>query len=421
MLQRFTLLCISGGLILATGCNKPTPEPKAPAAPTTATPAPAQPPAAPPAKPDDPAAVAELEKAKVILTRNAAGNVERADCKEAALSDAQLELFKGLPSLTYLSLENSEVTNSGLGTLAGIVPQLKTLGLRKCTAVSDEGLGQLKTLTNLEQLLLLYSRITDAGMPYVADLKGLRALDLRGCTQITDAGLAEVGKISTLVDLKLRNFELTDAGVKHLANLKLRTLEIEDANSVTSDGMVHLAGMTDLTKLNLMRTHIDDKGLESLAGMKKLRDLRLRGTSIDGSGLKHVLGSKDTLVYLDISETPFGSEGMPTIAEFKNLETLEMWAALIRDDDVPNLLGLTKLRDLSLEQCSRLTSAGLAKLAALPSLESLNIKQTRIDDDGLIELSKAPKLMSIDVSNTEISDSAIDKFKEARPKSTVTY
>ncbi|HVJ69529.1 MAG TPA: hypothetical protein VM510_16245, partial [Caulifigura sp.] len=215
MLQRITHLSVLCGLLLLAGCNKPAPAPTTPS--NTATPA-SQPPATPPAKPDDPASIAELQKAKVILEANAAGNVTKADCKEAALTDAQLPLFKGLPSLINLSLENSEVTNAGLGTLAGIVPQLEILSLRKCTAITDEGLGQLKTLPNLRSLQLLYSRITDAGMPYVVELKGLKALDLRGCTQITDDGLADVGKCEGLTDLKLRNFELTNEGLKHLSN-----------------------------------------------------------------------------------------------------------------------------------------------------------------------------------------------------------
>jgi hypothetical protein len=112
---------------------------------------------------------------------------------------------------------------------------------------------------------------------------------------------------------------------------------------------------------------------------------------------------------------------MSAIAELKNLDNLEMWAALIEDEDLKHLLGLSKLRDLSLEQCSRLTSEGLSKLAALPNLEVLNLKQTRLDDDGLIALSKAPKLMTIDISNTSVTDSAIDKFKAEKPGRNVTY
>ena len=66
-------------------------------------------------------------------------------------------------------------------------------------------------------------------------------------------------------------------------------------------------------------------------------------------------------------------------------------------------------------------NARAATLAALPALEILNLKQTRLDDDGLNALSKAPKLMTIDISNTSVADSAIENFKAAKPGRNVTY
>ena len=47
---------------------------------------------------------------------------------------------------------------------------------------------------------------------------------------------------------------------------KLRTLALEDA-SITDAGLAHLAGLTELDDLDLMRVHISDKGLAHLKNL----------------------------------------------------------------------------------------------------------------------------------------------------------
>jgi hypothetical protein len=84
-------------------------------------------------------------------------------------------------------------------------------------------------------------------------------------------------------------------------------------------------------------------------------------------------------------------------------------------------LGLSRLRDLNLEQCNQVTGAGIAQLVQLPALERLNLKQTGVDDAGLELLAGAPQLKYVDIRNTSISDAAIDKFKTAKPDCEVNY
>jgi hypothetical protein len=116
-----------------------------------------------------------------------------------------------------------------------------------------------------------------------------------------------------------------------------------------------------------------------------------------------------------------GSAAMPTLAEFKNLETLEMWFATITDDDLAQLAGMTKLKELNLEQCSGITNAGMANLLKIPSIQILNLKQTKIDDAALEELAKMPNLVDLNIANTAVTDAGVEKFKAAKPKCEVKY
>jgi hypothetical protein len=446
MFRHVLPLSLAGLMAVVAGCEKPATipgtsgEPKAapqgsevvskdaasdvaPARPAEEVSKPAPPPEAPkpaPAPTDVAASVAELEKLGCKLTKNGQGNVIQADCKPATLSDEQVKLLEGLPSLENLSLENAKITNDGLASVAKL-PRLKVLSLRRCSRLTDDALVHLVGLESLEQLLLLYAPFTDAGMTHVAKLKSLRALDLRGCLQTGDGGLEQIKNLPNLVDLKIRSNGVTDAGLAHLAGMKLRVFEIEDANQITDAGLKNFAGMTDLTKVNFMRVRIGDSGLENFTNCKKLKDVRLRGTSIDGSGLKALHGSKGTLTYLDISETAFGSAAMDNLVPLTNLETLDMWFATIEDADLAKLAGMTKLKNLTLEQCRNLTNAGVEQIAKLPALETLNLNQTRIDDGALELLAKVPNLKSLEIKNTSVSDAAIEKLKAAKPNCEVSY
>lgn len=361
-----------------------------------------------------------LEKMGCLVTYDDKGRATKVDCKAAELNDEQVEILKGLPDLVDLSLENSAVTNDGLKILEEM-PQLKSLSLRRCAQVTDDGLVHLKALVNLERLLLLYTTVTDAGMVHLQPLTHLKLLDLRGCMQIGDGAMAQIKSLPELTDLKIRTNALTDQGLLELKDMDLTVFELEDAGKVTNAGIEALKGMTNLKKLNLMRIGVDDAALKNFENCKQLRDVRLRGTAVDGSGLVSLVGSKDTLTYLDLNETAFGSDAMANLVPFTNLETLELWFARITDDDLAQLAGMTKLKSLNLEQCTRVTSAGMDHLLKLPALEVLNLKQTRVEDEALDVLAKCSKLKELDLRNTSIGDEALEKFKAAKPDCKVIF
>ena len=93
-------------------------------------------------------------------TRSDQGQVVMVALRKSRATDNDLAMLRQFPALDRLSLP-SAITDSGLKHLEGL-PNLTSLDLQN-TQVSDEGLSVIKTLPKLVQLYIHGSRITDAG------------------------------------------------------------------------------------------------------------------------------------------------------------------------------------------------------------------------------------------------------------------
>jgi hypothetical protein len=104
--------------------------------------------------------------------------------------------------VVVVSLNGTEVTDEGLGHLK-VFTSLEDLHLGKheVTAkrplVSDAGLAQLRTLTNLQRLDLDYLNVTDRGLEHLNPLTSLERLDLEH-TQVSNDGLKHLNGLGSL-------------------------------------------------------------------------------------------------------------------------------------------------------------------------------------------------------------------------------
>lgn len=133
------------------------------------------------------------------------------------ISDQDLHIVAGLPTLEKLELAGSSVTSAGIENLKSL-PKLYTLHLAD-TQVTDEGLAHLPRFRSLGILSLDNTAITDAGLVSVAKIPMLERLSLDG-TGITDAGLAHLSGLATLKELACVDTKITDEGLVHLEGLK---------------------------------------------------------------------------------------------------------------------------------------------------------------------------------------------------------
>lgn len=103
--------------------------------------------------------------------------------------DADLIHLKGLTNLRELHLEFSGITDDGLMHLEGLTG-LEELFLDG-THVTGEGVVHLKGLTNLQWITLDGSDVTDAELEHLEGLNNLLILELYH-TQVTDDGVKKL-------------------------------------------------------------------------------------------------------------------------------------------------------------------------------------------------------------------------------------
>ncbi len=134
--------------------------------------------------------------------------------------------------------------------LAGL-PALEKCNLVEIDGLTDEALVHVSKLTTITELNLGDAGVTNAGMPLIAKLKGLRRLDLGWTKDVGDASMPVLAKLPKLESLGLGGTKITDAGLPVLA------------------------AFPALKELALPGTAVTDKGLQSLAGCKNLATLTL--------------------------------------------------------------------------------------------------------------------------------------------------
>ncbi len=170
------------------------------------------------------------------------------------------------------------------------LPNLKTHSLTMLRP-NDSDIGQLRKLTNVQELSLDFdiTNVTDTGWEQLQDLNNLQSLDFNNMKDIGDSKLETLGKLTQLRDLNLGMTSVTDRGMKHLAKLKnLQTLKLY-GNAITDAGMPYLGELTELRSL-LLDGFITDEGLQHLNGLTKLENLRIEISYASDAGLKHLHG-----------------------------------------------------------------------------------------------------------------------------------
>ncbi len=316
---------------------------------------------------------------QAVLGNCAFRRVSTIHTKRTSFGAADLALLSGLPKLDTLLLDNTPVTDDGMAFLAR-VKDLQTLSLAG-TPVTDNGLVHLTPRTGLWHLMLNKTSVTDAGLVHLSGLTNLRTLWLQE-TRLTDDGLAHLSPLVNLEYLFLDNTGVGDAGLIPLSvNLKrlgLGSTEVSDA------GLVHLMALANLDYLSLDSTKVTNAGLVHLSGLTSLQTLRLADTKVTDDGLAH-LSSLVNLEYLFLDNTEVGDAGLAHLSA--DLKWLGLANTKVTDAGLVTISRLTKLENLDLSNNS-ITDAGLAHLEALPSLDTLVIKNTQVTKAGAAKLNK---------------------------------
>jgi Leucine-rich repeat (LRR) protein len=336
--------------------------------------------------------------------------LEALELRACCLDDAQVAKLRGLRNLRALALAGGNITDEGLGQVASLT-RLRHLDLYGAR-LSDVGLAHISRLADLESLCLSGTPVTDAGLKSLSSLHTLRWLGLRD-TRVTAAGLAHLEGLTGLEYLLVDWDKIGGAGLVHLRYMaKLRELDLSDL-PVTDEQVAILEGLRGLRNLNLWRcSKLTDAGLAHVGRLGRLEYLTVGSPNISDAGMAHLAGLAN-LIGLSLANTPVTDIGLEHLTGLTGIRELDLPGAKVTGDGLRHLSKMTRLRWLDL-QGTPLLSSGLGHLKKIPSLRRLDLSGTKITDEGLANLSGMPQLLDLNITATAISDAGLAHLARIR-------
>jgi hypothetical protein len=326
------------------------------------------------------------------------------------LNDEMAAQLSGLKHLTSLALTNSVISDVTVEMIVKSFPSLTELDLSSNTNMTNGVVKIISELGNLQRLTLIQNQINDIGAQRLEKLQELRVLDLRGNMEAGDMALEVVARLPKLATFKHRSTAVTDSGLEHLGrNAALESLLIQDF-AISDQSGSHLAKLGKLSQLEIFRCQgFGSEGVLALKGMGLTR-LTLRDLpSIDDRAME-VFDELPELRRLYLHELSSVSDsGLAHLAALQSLEVLDIWSVpQMSDVAVDAISKLPLLRELSI-RTTGVTGACIEKLLQMPELQSLTFRENgEVSADGLKRLSSRT-WTKLDLGNSgaaDISDSA---------------
>jgi hypothetical protein len=234
--------------------------------------------------------------------------------------------------------------------------------------LTTDQLTALGSCDRLRELMMVAGIMTDDGLRALShDVLLERIYCFK--PKITDAGVEHLAKLTNLKKLELlRVPELTDAALAPLVGLTdLEEITLSGAG-ISGPGLVHLAGLSKLKSLVIPWSALDDAGLANLGRLTSLRALYIGGGSYTDAGLAH-LGNLTGLTELGVGSDGCTEAGMAHLSRLTNLRTLNLAGAPVTDAWLDRIAGMKALRELHIES-AQLSDEAVARLRrALPLVQ----------------------------------------------------
>lgn len=224
--------------------------------------------------------------------------------------------------------------------------------------------------------------------------------------------------LKNLVFLDLTGVRVDHNDLKELAKApRLRTLFFEDGSDSLYDAISGCEGLTRLfCRVNI---RVTTKGLPTLARFKNLQSLSMASTEkLNDDDLKEIAKLK-SLRHLDISyNQTFTDAGLKHLTQLTDLAHLNlMYTQKATGAALKDLKALKNLRSLDLSHMKQMEE-GLPELKDYKNLRALRIRGG-LTDAGLKTLADLKDLEYLDIRGgpfNRISDEALQQFQKAVPK-----
>ena len=292
-------------------------------------------------------------------------------------TDRGLQAVMSNPNIVVLKVCSNKILGENLEDSSTHVLDLKVLDLGGCIGLTERGLANIISRTNL---------------------CNLKEFNLRACSKLTVLVfiLNKTGDSLKKLDLSLTNLTLADIGSLTASCSSIEDLNMSYCRNLTESGLVSILNKTGdcLKKLNLSLTNLTLADIGSLtASLSSIEDLNLSYCrNLTDSVLVSILNKTgDSLQKLDLSGTNLTlNEIGSLIASFSSIEDLNLRECHnLTDSELVSILNKTgdSLKKLDLSR-TNLTLTDIGSItASLSSIKVLNLTYCRnLTESGLFSL-----------------------------------
>ncbi|EAT35951.1 AAEL011915-PA, partial [Aedes aegypti] len=309
------------------------------------------------------------------------------------------------PNLVHLDLSQSlGVTDEIMELITNYLPKLKTLKLRRCILITDEGIMDIVKLEHLEVLdLSNCERISDRAMFHGVigrKIKNLKELYLCELPSLSDYSLIQVTlnfELIEILDLSSSPNAATDATMQYINFylVHLRQLILYCCTKVTDAGLTGIDlpynpleiwdisesfSIDRLFKLRVLNLNgcykITDLSLQKGFKFGELKELHLaRCSLITEAGIADLVVNNKSIEHLDLSECPNINDYCIELitANLKRLKTLRVNKCPLLTDDCLCIISLNcqYIKHVSVNGCFKLSRVE-ERLSRLPTMKVIN-------------------------------------------------
>ncbi|MBX9942262.1 MAG: protein kinase [Candidatus Obscuribacterales bacterium] len=239
--------------------------------------------------------------------------------------------------------------------------------------------------------------------------------------KVTDRGLSYLSKAVMLNQLSLVDSEISPAGLARVPMTKLNLLSLKNCNIDDSYTKV-LAGFKNLKNLFLFdNPGFSDASVEPLTKLQYIEGLDYSGTGVSANSLKY-LTRYSGLRALQLNRLKLDDHSIAELAKCRLLRILGMARSGLTDKSTPAFSRLSQLPSLA-----NLNLAGnqvgdsvVEVLSKYPSLSTLDLSETQITAKALAKLAGLPSLKVLHLYGCKLTPAEIESFGKARPDVRVT-
>ena len=216
--------------------------------------------------------------AEVVAFRRAGGRVQFT--KSTAVLDVEIKRWSSSNEWRMILLHQ--------------LSKLKRIRSIKMTVggeYADELLQAVSDSSELREVDLSFTSLTNEGLRHVATYRLLESLDLSS-TRITDAGLSACSALPLLSKLSLSGTSINDQGIRAFQSLAgLQSLDLSNTN-VSDSAIPFLRGLPRLQTLDLCSTLVTDAAIDSLAQFPALASVDLTSSLVSHEAVQKFAGRR---------------------------------------------------------------------------------------------------------------------------------